>query len=256
MESLVSIITPTYNSEKFIEQTIQSVQAQHYTNWEMIIVDDASVDHTIKIVETIQKEDSRIKIIRLNENSGAGIARNKGIEKAQGDFIAFLDADDLWKPEKLLKQLNFMISNDILVSYCSYELVDEKGKLLNVTINVLPEIDTSKILKSNYIGNLTGVYNAKKLGKIYMPVIRKRQDWGLWLKCIQQAGRAIGIQEVLASYRVRTDSISSNKWNLLKYNYLFYRKACKFGRLKSGIYLIRFLFEHFFIKSKLITTTG
>lgn len=253
MDALVSIVTPTFNSEEYIENTIQSVLDQTYKNWELLIVDDASTDATIKIINEIAKEETRIKLFQLEVNSGAGTARNKGIEKARGDFIAFLDADDLWKPEKLQKQLFFMNEHNALVCYSSYELIDEKGYPLNSIVNALPDLDRNKMLKANYIGNLTGIYNVKALGKIYMPVIRKRQDWGLWLKCIEKAGKAYGIREVLASYRVRKDSISSNKLNLLKYNYLFYRKACKFGVFKSGVYLIRFLFEHFLVKSTYIT---
>jgi len=248
MDSLVSIITPTYNSEKYIEETIQSVLNQTYKNWELIVVDDASSDTTNQLIETLQANNPRIKLFKLTTNSGAGVARNKGIELAVGDYIAFLDADDLWKPEKLLKQLNFMHKKEALVSYSNYNLINEQSNPLNKTVNVLRVLDKKKMLKANYIGNLTGIYNAKKLGKIYMPVIRKRQDWGLWLKCIEKAGKAYGIQETLASYRVRKNSISSNKLNLLKYNYLFYRKACKFGVFKSGIYVIQFLFEHFLVK--------
>jgi len=255
MDALISIITPTFNSEKYIEETIQSVLNQTYKNWELVIVDDASTDTTSKIIKELQDKDSRIQFLQLGINSGAGIARNKGIEMAQGEFVAFLDADDLWKPEKLLKQLDFMNKNNALVCYSSYQLIDEKSNSLNTIIHALPVLDKKKMLKANYIGNLTGIYNAKKLGKLYMPVIRKRQDWGLWLKCIEKSGKAYGINEVLASYRVRENSISSNKLNLLKYNYLFYRKACKFGVFKSGIYLIQFLFEHFLVKSRQITKT-
>lgn len=256
MDPLVSIITPTFNSERFIAQTIQSVEAQTYSNWELIIVDDASSDNTLQIINSFQERESRIKIYQLTINSGAGVARNKGIEMAQGDFIAFLDADDLWKAEKLSEQLQFMQERKALVSYSSYDLIDENGNSLNKKVKALPEIKINKLLKSNYIGNLTGVYNAKKLGKVYMPIIRKRQDWGLWIKCIEKAESAHGLDKVLASYRVRKGSISATKLNLLKYNYLFYRKACNFGPFKSGIYLIRFLFEHFLVKSRYIIKTN
>ncbi len=254
MSSLVSIITPTFNSEKYIVETIQSVINQTYTNWELIIIDDASTDTTLQIIEELKAKENRIKIFKFPSNVGAGIARNKGIEIAKGDFIAFLDADDLWKSNKLEKQLMFMKEKNVTVSYSSYSLIDEKGKALNKVINALPYLDKRKITKANYIGNLTGMYHAKVLGKIYMPTIRKRQDWGLWLRCIERASKAYGMLEVLAVYRVRKNSISSNKINLLKYNYLFYRKACNFGPLKSGGYLILFLFEHFIVKSKYITT--
>jgi len=247
-QPLVSVITPTYNAALFISATIESVRAQTYTNWEMVIVDDASNDTTIDILKKYAASDDRIKFSVLETNSGAGIARNTAIEKASGTYIAFLDADDLWMPEKLMKQVNYMQEENIEVCFSSYELMDESGKSLGKMVKALPKLDYSKMLKSNYIGNLTGIYNAETLGKVYMPNIRKRQDWALWLLLIKKVGYAYSIAEPLAKYRLREDSISSNKLNLLKYNYAIYRKALKFGPLKSGLYLIRLLIEHFFIK--------
>ncbi|SFU27323.1 hypothetical protein SAMN05216480_101137 [Pustulibacterium marinum] len=251
---LVSIITPTYNSEKFISETIQSVQNQTYPYWEMLIADDASSDDTRAIVSKFQQEDSRIKLIPLTKNRGAGYARNKAINMSSGRYIAFLDGDDCWKPEKLEKQVTLMEDKNITVCFSSYDLMDENSNPLGKTITALEEVDYAKMLKSNYVGNLTGMYNAEVLGKVYMPLIRKRQDWGLWLSCIKEAGKAVGILESLAYYRVRKDSISANKFNLLKHNYNFYRKALNFGVLKSSGYLTRFLIEHFLVKSKQTTT--
>lgn len=250
---LVSIITPTYNSERFVAETIRSVLAQTYANWELLIVDDASSDETVSIVQQFAKQDDRIKLHTLQTNSGAAIARNTAIEMASGDYIAFLDADDLWKAEKLEKQIAFMQKNDIAVSFSSYELMDEAGNSLQKMIKALPKVNYSKMLKSNYIGNLTGMYDASKLGKVYMPNIRKRQDWALWLQLVHNVGYAYSLPEPLAIYRVRDNSISSNKLNLLKYNYAIYRKARNFGTFKSSIYLIRFLIEHFFIKPRQTT---
>ncbi len=247
-QPLVSVITPTYNAELFISATIESVCAQTYTNWELVIVDDASSDTTVDILKKYAAADDRIKFHTLETNSGAAIARNTAIEKASGRYIAFLDADDLWMPEKLSKQVAFMQEKDIQVCFSSYELMDETGKSLGKMVKALPKVDFSKMLKSNYVGNLTGIYNAEALGKVYMPNIRKRQDWALWLTLIKKVGYAHGIEEPLAKYRLRENSISSNKLNLLKYNYTIYRKALKFGAFKSSLYLIRFLIEHFFIK--------
>ncbi|MFK7747148.1 MAG: glycosyltransferase family 2 protein [Kordia sp.] len=252
-QPLVSVITPTYNTEAFISETIASVRAQTYTNWELVIVDDASSDTTVAILQKYAALDDRIKIHVLETNSGAAIARNTAIENATGTYIAFLDADDLWKPEKLTKQIAFMQKKDIAVSFTSYELMDEQGKSLGKMIKALPKVDFSKMLKSNYIGNLTGIYNAEKLGKVYMPNIRKRQDWALWLALLKKVDFAYSLEAPLARYRVRENSISSNKLNLLKYNYAIYRKALKFGAFKSGFYLIRFLIEHFFIKPQQTT---
>ena len=253
MTALVSIITPTYNSERFIQDTIQSVLDQTYSNWELLIVDDASRDSTVAIANAFN--DRRIRVFRLTENGGAAVARNKGIAEASGDFIAFLDADDRWKPHKLAVQLDFMETNDTKVCFSSYDLMDEEGILMNKTVNALPELTYNKLLKSNYVGNLTGMYDTRSLGKVYSPLLRKRQDWGLWLKCLEKAGTGHGIQESLAYYRVRKDSISSNKIEMLKFNYVFYRKALNFGSLKSFRMLTVFLWEHFFIKSRQIVST-
>ncbi|GLB52888.1 glycosyl transferase [Neptunitalea chrysea] len=248
---LVSIVTPTYNSAKFISETIVSVQQQTYPYWELLVVDDASTDTTRQIVNDFKGKDTRIKLIELSSNKGAGYARNMAINEAQGHYIAFLDADDIWLPQKLKTQVTFMQQNpEVLVSFSSYELMNEDGSSKAIRIEALPKVTYNKMLKSNYVGNLTGMYNAKELGKVFMPLIRKRQDWGLWLSCIKVSGAAYGISETLARYRVRNGSISSNKMNLLKHNYIFYRKALNFGVLKSGVFLSRFLLEHFFVKTK------
>lgn len=254
-EGLVSIIMPCFNASSFIQETIQTVQLQTYTHWELIIIDDYSTDDSIILIEEQQQKDSRIQLITLPENKGTGVSRNLGIEKARGEFIAFLDADDVWKPKKLEKQLQFMKEKSAAVSFTSYEQIDEVGNTLQKVILAKEKVTAHDMLIRNYIGNLTGIYNAKTLGKIYMPEWRKRQDWALWLFCIQKAKAAFGLQENLAGYRVRTSSISAKKSNLLIHNYIFYRKGCKFGVLKSAYYLSRFLYHHFFKRKEYITTS-
>lgn len=251
MESSVSIITPMYNSETFISETINSVLNQTYKNWELLLIDDCSSDNTLQIAKLFSKRHKNIKVLKNSTNLGAAISRNFGIEKSKGDFIAFLDADDLWKPEKLEKQLDFVKRNNCDVCFSSYELINNKGKKLNKLVKALPVLSYDKLLKSNYIGNLTGLYNTKTLGKIKTTNLRKRQDWLLWLEAIKKSGKpAKGIQESLAYYRVRKDSMSSKKLNLLKYNYWVYRKGLKFSIIKSIYFFILFLFEQFFVKSK------
>ena len=252
---LVSIITATYNSELFIEDTIQSVLYQTYKKWELIIIDDASNDSTIEIVLNYCEKYNNIKLLKNKVNQGAAVTRNKGIEAAIGNFIAFLDADDLWKPNKLEKQLKFMLDHKTNVSFSSYCLMDETGNSLGKIVEALPELSYKKFLKCNYIGNLTGMYNAKALGKIYSPNLRKRQDWLLWLKAVEKSkSPALGIKEPLAMYRIRENSISSNKINLLRYNYNVYRIGLKFSGVKSVYHLLIFLFEYFFVKSKQTVT--
>ncbi|MFD0834726.1 glycosyltransferase family 2 protein [Mariniflexile aquimaris] len=256
MKPLVSIITPMFNSEAFISETINSVVNQTYQNWELLLIDDGSTDRTLELANKFIIENSKIKLFKNALNQGAALSRNRGIESAQGDYIAFLDADDLWKPNKLETQIAFMQSNNCDVCFSSYEQINESGKPLNKLIIALPDLTYQKYLKSNYIGNLTGIYNAKNLGKITAPNLRKRQDWLLWLSAIKKSRKpAKGIAESLAYYRVRKDSMSSNKINLLKHNYWVYKKGLGFSTLKSIGYMLIFLNEHFFVKSKQIVST-
>lgn len=249
-EGLVSIITPTYNSEQFIVQTIQSVQAQSYTNWEMIIVDDCSTDATFKILQQQATLDSRIKIQKSESNSGAGIARQKAIVMAKGQYIAFLDSDDLWKPTKLQSQLYFMQTKNLAVTYCFYELMDEEGKLLNEIVKSPNTIDFKKMFYSNWIGNLTGIYDASKLGKVSISSFRKRQDWIMWLNVIKDQPEVFVLPENLAIYRVRKDSISSSKIKLLKSNFLVYKSFHGQNYFKACISMSIFLYTHFIIKKR------
>ena len=256
MKPLVSIITPLYNSEAFVEDTLNSVINQTYSNWELLLIDDGSQDKTIKIVEGYIKKYPNINLIKNETNLGAAISRNKGIEAAKGDYIAFLDADDLWKPTKLEEQVSFMIVENCDVCFSSYEQINEAGEPLNRLVKALPVLNYKTLLKTNYVGNLTGIYNAKKLGKITSPNLRKRQDWLLWLAAIKKSGKpAKSVQESLAYYRVRDNSMSSNKFELLKHNYNVYRKGLGFSVVKSMYRMILFLYEQFFVKSKLIAST-
>ncbi len=247
---LVSVIMPAYNSAAYISESINSLKKQTYPNWELLVIDDASQDETSQIVEGLEVNDERIKLHVLPTNQGAGFARNIGIKAATGDFISFLDSDDLWKPDKLEKQLEVMREEKVKVCFSSYELIDEDGVSLKTQVKALESLSFDKLKKANYIGNLTGMYNAKVLGKIYCPLIRKRQDWGLWLLAIKKAGFAKGIQEPLAVYRERKGSISQNKMEMLKYNYRVYRKVLKYSSLKSLYWMVLFLWEQLFIKPR------
>tara|TARA_R110002073_G_scaffold56835_15_gene144536 strand:- start:79 stop:840 length:762 start_codon:yes stop_codon:yes gene_type:complete len=247
---MVSIITPSYNSEQFIATTIQSVIDQTHKDWELILVDDASMDDTYSIISGFLKTDNRIQLLKQEKNLGTGAARNLAIKAAQGNYIAFLDADDVWKPTKLETQLKHMKNNKASICFSSYELINEQGEPLHKLVQALPKLSYQKQLKCNYIGNLTGIYNVDILGKAYMPEIRKRQDWVMWLHLLKKGSVAFGIKESLAYYRVRKDSVSSNKLNLIAYNFAVYRKALGFSFTKSTKYLALFLYEYFFVKSK------
>lgn len=252
-EPLVSIITPLFNASQFIAQTLESVQAQTYQNWEQIVVDDASTDGCAEIVAQFASKDDRIRLVKLDENKGAAYCRNQATQLAQGLYVAFLDSDDLWHPEKLQRQIRFMTDENCPVSFSSYLHIDENGNMLGKRIKALRELPYKKQLRNNYIGNLTGIYNADVLGKILAPNIRKRQDWAVWLEAIQKSGKpAQGIPEDLAFYRVRSGSISANKWNLVKFNFRFYRHYLGNSWMQAVFNLLRFFWEYFVERPKQI----
>jgi glycosyltransferase involved in cell wall biosynthesis len=253
VQPLVSIITPLFNAEKFIHETIRSVQEQTYTNWEHIVVDDASNDASAIIAKRAYKDDLRFKFFQLQNNRGASYCRNYATEKAIGKYIAFLDSDDLWQSQKLEKQIQLMERDKKTVTFTSYLHIDEHGNPLFKRIKAIPILSYAKQHRNNYIGNLTGIYNAFKLGKILSPNIRKRQDWGVWLEAIKRSdGPATGIQEDLAFYRVRKESMSSDKIDLLKYNFRFYREHLGYSWFRSILCLNRFLIEYFLVRPKQI----
>ncbi|WP_394902522.1 glycosyltransferase family 2 protein [Bacteroides xylanisolvens] len=236
---LVSIITPTYNSAEFVRETIDSIIAQTYTNWELLITDDQSTDDTFYIIEKYVLKDKRIKVFQLSQNGGAGVARNNSIKEAQGSYIAFCDSDDKWCPNKLEKQLLFMSKMNCVFSYTSYLETDEEGKLLG--IDICNEKETLySIIRNNRIGCLTAMYNVEVVGKVYMPTIRKRQDWGLWILLLQKCHIAYGLMEPLSIYRVRKGSLSNKKWNLVKYNIALYENVLSYSNYKA---ILVFLFK-------------
>jgi teichuronic acid biosynthesis glycosyltransferase TuaG len=234
---MVSIITPLYNSERFIEECLLSVKAQSYTNWEHIIVDDCSIDGSADIILKYAADDLRIKYIKLEKNSGAGIARNTAIKAAKGNYIAFLDSDDIWYPQKLDTQINFMVDNGFHFSFSSYDVVNENGDLTGKTIMAKSIVTYKKALYKNPIGCLTAIYSVYFFGKQYMPSVRKRQDYGLWLSLLKK-DNGYGLEESLAKYRITNNSISSNKLSLLKYEWILYRDVEGLSFVKSSFYLL------------------
>ena len=219
---LVSIIMPTYNCAKFIGKTIESVLNQTYSNWELIIVDDCSKDNTEEVVKAFN--DSRIKYNKLENNSGAAIARTEAMKIASGTYMAFLDSDDLWKKDKLEKQLKFMKENNYNFTCTAYEQINEAGEKLNKIIKSKKRADYNRILLDCPVGNSTVMYNVEKLGKFEVPNIRKRNDDCLWLQILKKEKYIYGMTEVLMEYRIRSNSISSNKFSLIKYHWQLYRE--------------------------------
>jgi teichuronic acid biosynthesis glycosyltransferase TuaG len=253
MDDLVSIIMPSFNSEKFISEAIISIQKQTYTNWELLVVDDCSTDKTVAIIQKFINNDNRIHLIRLKKNSGTGIARNTALQKANGQYIAFLDSDDLWKPEKLSKQIDFMKANNLPFTFSFYDLIDEDGQLLNKRIKAPNNLSFRQLFFCNYVGNLTGIYDASSLGKIPISSIRKRQDWMVWLTILKQIKTAKPVPESLAFYRIRKNSLSTSKTALLKHNYAVYRQFHKYTVFVSLLCMVGFLFTQLLIKPRYIT---
>lgn len=236
-EKLVSIITPTYNCAKFIARTIDSVQAQTYRNWEMIIVDDCSQDNTKEIVEEYMKTDSRIHYQLLEENSGAAVARTTSMKIAKGSYMAFLDSDDIWMPDKLERQIKWMNDNDCAFSCTAYEQIDENDNLLNRTIKTVKKTDYNRLLLDCPVGNSSVIYNVEKMGKFEVPNIRKRNDDALWLQMLKKEKYIWGMSDVLMRYRIRQNSISSNKFKVIKYHWILYRKIEHLSVVRSAFHI-------------------
>lgn len=236
-EKLVSIITPTYNCAKYIARTIDSVQAQTYQNWEMIIVDDRSQDNTREIVESYIKNDPRIQYHLLDVNSGAAVARTAAMRLAKGAYMAFLDSDDIWMPDKLERQIKWMNDNGYAVSCTAYEQIDEDDNLLNRTIKTIKKTDYNRLLLDCPVGNSTVVYDVKKMGKFEVPNIRKRNDDALWLQMLKKEKYIWGMPDVLMKYRIRQNSISSNKLKVIKYHWVLYREIEHLSVFRSAFHI-------------------
>jgi len=231
---LVSVVTPLFNKVNFIEQCISSVLAQSYANWEMIIIDDCSCDGSYEIAQKYSKVDPRIRVERMVVNSGAGVARNRAISIAKGQFIAFLDADDVWHCNKLKIQLTEMIVRNAAFSHTSYGYLHKKGyimsKILRVSSRPVTYVD---LLKRTEISCLTAMYDVRKIGKVYMPDLPRKQDYATWLDILSRGHSSHPVDKVLAWYRQVPGSNSSNKLSLIVNHYIFLRKLQKLNILNS-----------------------
>lgn len=230
MDELVSIIMPSYNTGKYIKETINSVINQTYTNWELLIVDDCSTDNTDEVISGFK--DERIKYSKNEKNSGAAISRNKALREARGKWIAFLDSDDLWEKEKLEKQIKFMKDNSYDFTYTDYR-IKLNGKWLPY-INTGPNIITKrKLYNYCYFSTITVMYNVEKIGLIQIADIKKNNDYAMWFQVIEKA-ICYRLPECLSYYIKHDDSISGgSKIKLIKHHYIMFRKALKKGKIIS-----------------------
>ena len=245
MEFLVSIITPSYNSARFIQQSVESVMSQTYNKWEMIIVDDSSYDNSKEIINSLCKKDARIKSVFLEKNIGPARARNLGIQKSSGKYIAFLDSDDLWDPYKLEKQISFMEDNNIAFSYTAYQSISEDGNTRYSIIKAPDVITYHDYLKNTIIGCLTVVLDRSKIGNLEMPDIRSSHDMAFWLLILKRGFYAYGLNENLASYRLVGDSNSSNKIKAAKDVWRVYRNIEKLNLFYSFWCFVHYIFYAF-----------
>lgn len=240
MSDLVSIITPSYNSE-YILETYESILNQTYSHWEWVITDDNSSNEFKAILDSLESKDSRVKVFYSDINQGAGAARNNSIKNANGRYIAFLDSDDLWLPNKLEKQIIFMQKNNLALTYTGYQKFSSDEGDLGL---IIPPLTTSynQLLKGNIIGCLTVIYDTETLGKCYMPLIRKRQDFGLWLSILKKTDNVVGLPEILAKYRIDS-GMTQNKLEVLKWQWRFYKEVQKLNSFKALYY-----FTHYAIR--------
>lgn len=228
MDELISIIVPVYNANKFIVETMDCVVGQTYSRWELLLVEDGSSDGTVETIERYiaENNETRIRLIRQPENMGAAKARNRGLLEAAGRYIAYLDADDLWLPEKLEHELNFMREKGAAFAFTGYEFADENGKGMGKIVRVPQTLNYKQALSNTTIFTTTVMFDTQKIPKelLEMPVI-KSEDTALWWKVLRNGYTAYGLDENLAKYRRPGKSLSSNKLKALRRIWNLYRKA-------------------------------
>lgn len=238
----VSVIVPMYNAISTLQETVESVQAQTYINWELILVDDCSLDDTKALAEILAKEDDRIKVYQMPQNGGPGAATRIGFRKSVGSLVAFIDADDLWPPEKLEKQIKFMVDHNYEFTCTDYQWVNESGKPLGKVIKCKTEADYRTVLHMCPVGSSTVVITAEKMKRIVIPVIRKNNDYALWLQILRDGGKVYGIHEILMDYRIMPASNSFDKRKMIKYFWKIYRGQEGFSRVRSLLLLGQYIF--------------
>lgn len=232
---LVSVIMPTYNCGKYILKSIDSVLSQTLNDWEIQIVDDCSTDNTAEVLAPYLEKYSQIHYYKLAQNGGPAVARTEAIRRASGKYVAFLDGDDIWFPQKLEKQIAFMKETSSYFSCTAYSCMDDDGNSLHYALYPPKRTDYQKCIRlSNPIGNLTAMYDQEKLGKFEVPMIKKRNDFALWLQILKKTPYCAGIQEVLGTYRTgRKGSVSSNKLKQGKYHWQLYHDIEHHGYMRS-----------------------
>lgn len=245
MESqpLVSVIMPCYNMAQFVSGSIESVQFQSYKNWELLIVDDASTDNSVGIVKSYYAQDERIHLFVKNIHSGIADSRNQAIRMAQGHFLAFLDADDIWHPEKIECQLHFMTEKHVGFSYSTYDWIDENGQTLNKVIKTVGNMTYKDYLRNTVIGCSTVMVDTEIVGEVVVPKFRTSEDTATWLNILKQGFVAYAIETPLVSYRIRRKSASSNKFKAARDLWSVYRKQEKLSTIQASGYFCSYAYN-------------
>lgn len=225
MNDMVSIITPVYRCEKYISKTIESVQKQTFQNWEMLLVDDCTPDNSAGIIAKYAEKDKRIRYIKQPQNGGAALARNAGLRVAKGRYIAYLDADDVWLPTKLERQIKFMDENNVQFSCCDYEKIEEDDTPLNKVVHMPKTITYNQLLSNTIIQTVGVIVDLDKVDRrlLEMPNVRRGQDSATWLQMLRNGVKFVGQNEVLAQYRRVPQSLSANKFSAMKRTWYLYR---------------------------------
>ena len=244
-QTLISIIMPMHNSAVFVGEAIESVLAQSYSEWELIIVDDESTDASVSIVEAYAQKDSRIRLFRNPKPIKMPSApRNMGLSMAKGRYIAFLDSDDMWLPEKLTQQIPLMQNPQVAIVYSNYEKMTESGKKTGRVIKAPRQADYKKLLRGNVIGNLTGIYDKEKAGIVPFLNIH-HEDYAMWLSILKRGFIAQNTGTVAARYRLSSSSVSTNKYRVLSWQWNIYRNIEHISIMKSTIYFVSYAFKAF-----------
>ena len=246
----VSIITPVYNSSRFLKETIDSVLSQTFSDWEWILTDDRSTDSSLEILKSVN--DSRIIILEAKENGGAGKSRNLSLKKATGRYITFLDADDYWEPNFLEEMVGFLKKENAELAYSNYSRCNENLQPTSIGDFVAnKKVDFNSILKTCHLSLLSSMYDSKRVGKEFFPEGSKREDHVMWLNLLKKIPFGKPLPKTMAKYRMHSSSVSRKKSNIVKDQYLVYREHMKFSTVKSLYYTINWAINGFFKYSKL-----
>lgn len=251
VDNLVSVIVPVYNAEDFMRETLDSILSQTYRDIEIICIDDMSKDSSRDIINDYAKKYDNVVPLLLEENGGVANARNKGIEKARGRYIAFLDSDDIWLEDKIEKQIKFMNENNYSFTFTGYRFIDSESNLLNTVVKAKKELSYNDLLKHNAISCLTVVIDRYDIDEIHMPKIH-HEDYACWLSILKKGKKAYGLNEVLAKYRTRQNSLSGNKIKAASWTWNILRNEEKLNIFKSmycfSYYAVVNVFKHFISK--------